>query len=143
MNTIRYQQFLGLPPAPFLTSLLQLHQLIFEGESPKTVVDELHYHAGRGPLLIDLALIEEHLVGYKIGYERKPGHFYSWLGGVDPDFRGLGIAAVLLQNQHQWCRESGYRVVRTQTYNQWRGMLILNLKQGFNIVGTQQGRYGY
>ena len=30
----------------------------------------------------------------------------------------------------------GYEVIQTQTKNKWRNMLILNLRHGFDIVGT-------
>ena len=39
-------------------------------------------------------------------------------------------------------REHGYHTVRTQTYNRWRQMLMLNLRFGFDIVGTMQGKRG-
>ncbi|MFC4767956.1 GNAT family N-acetyltransferase [Effusibacillus consociatus] len=83
-----------------------------------------------------LALKEQLVVGYKIGYERKLGHFYSWLGGVDPSFRKQGIASELMRRQHEWCRRNGYRSVRTHTKNKWRDMLILNIRHGFDIIGT-------
>ena len=38
--------------------------------------------------------------------------------------------------QHAWCREQGYSVVSTRTKNKWRNMLILNLRYGFDIIGT-------
>lgn len=34
-------------------------------------------------------------IGYKLGYERQRDTFYSWLGGVHPDFRRRGIAREL------------------------------------------------
>ena len=47
-----------------------------------------------------------------------------------------------MRQQHNWCRQNGYHTVRTQTYNQWRDMLVLNIKSGFDIVGTVQGTRG-
>lgn len=142
MNLIDYQYFVGLPSTPLLNSLLDLHLRVFTGQPRDEFVAELIYHHQRGPFLVDAALVDEQVVGYKIGYERKPGHFYSWLGCVDPTFRGRGIADALMRRQHDWCHEQGYHTIRTQTYNQWRGMLILNLKYGFDVIGTQRGAHG-
>lgn len=71
-----------------------------------------------------------------IGYQDRKTRFYSWLGGVYPEYRGQGIASELVVKQHAWCRSQGYSVVRTQTKNKWRNMLILNLRHGFDVVGT-------
>lgn len=60
-----------------------------------------------------------------INQDRK-SRFYSWLGGVYPEYRGQGVASELMCRQHEWCKEQGYEVVRTQTKNKWRSMLILN-----------------
>ena len=91
---------------------------------------------------IALARVGRRLVGFKIGYERKPGHFESWLGGVAASHRGQGIAGELMRRQHAWCRANGYRTVRTLTTNRWRDMLILDLRHGFEIVGTYTDRRG-
>ncbi|TAE32267.1 MAG: GNAT family N-acetyltransferase [Cytophagales bacterium] len=122
--------------------LAHLIATIFDDQTPEQAITELHYQQDRTPLLIGLAYDGEKLVGYKIGYERQPGQFYSWLGGVLPDYRGHGIASVLMKQQHDWCRTENYQTIRTQTYNRWRSMLILNLRHGFDIVGTVQGKRG-
>lgn len=75
-------------------------------------------------------------LGFKLGYRRSPEAFYSWLGGVDPAARGGGIARALMRAQHGWLREQGYRVVRTETMNRFRAMLLLNIQEGFDVVGT-------
>ncbi|RSK40863.1 GNAT family N-acetyltransferase [Hymenobacter perfusus] len=103
---------------------------------------DLCYQQARGPVQVWLAYEGERLIGCKLGYERKPGHYYSWLGGVHPDFRNQGIAAELMRRQHAWCQAQDYRAVRTHTYNRWRAMLLLNLRHGFDIIGTLQGAHG-
>ncbi|TGE07911.1 GNAT family N-acetyltransferase [Hymenobacter fodinae] len=131
-----------LPPAgPDWDNLLALLATIFS-TSEEQQAAELRYQQARGPVQVWLAETEERLVGCKVGYERKPGHYYSWLGGVATAFRGQGIAAELMREQHAWCQQHGYQRIRTQTYNQWRAMLLLNLRMGFDIVGTMQGAYG-
>ena len=131
----------GLPSAMLLQSLLDLHLTVFPDQMREEVLAEMRYYQNRR-LTVWLARADNRVVGYKMGYERKEGHFYSWLGCVDAAFRGHGIATELMVQQHDWCRDNGYRAVRTQTYNQWRSMLLLNIRQGFDIIGTQQGTYG-
>lgn len=85
-------------------------------------------------LLINLALNEEKIVGFKIGYRIATKTFYSWVGGVDARFRGRGIAAELMRRQHEWCAANGFEIIRTKTMNRFKSMLILNLKNGFDIT---------
>lgn len=85
------------------------------------------------------AFIDDKLVGYKLGYPsaHDKDAFYSWLGGVDPEFRGLGIAEDLMTLQHDWLRTQGYKKVQTKTMNKFPAMLILNIKSGFQIVKSE------
>lgn len=85
---------------------------------------------------LGLASVDDKVVGFKIGYARDNDEFYSWLGAVLPQFEGLGIAKALMETQHNWCREHGYKRVYTNTQNRFRNMLFLNLKMGFEIIGT-------
>ncbi|WP_019990060.1 GNAT family N-acetyltransferase [Rudanella lutea] len=140
--TLRYEWHTDPLPPALAAELAQLIAQIFGDQSPEQVAAELDYQQARTPLWVGLAFDGPVLVGYKIGYERKPGHFYSWLGGVLPAYRGQGIASALMTEQHNWCRQQGYHTLRTQTYNRWRSMLILNLRHGFDIVGTVQGTRG-
>lgn len=119
--------------AAWYENMLELHGSIFTSQSPESIQEELLW---KSKILIVLACDNEKVVGYKIGYEDRKERFYSWLGGVYPDYRGMGIATKLLRLQHEWSENQGYSVVRTQTKNRWRDMLVLNIKQGFDIVGT-------
>ncbi|MEK6772932.1 MAG: GNAT family N-acetyltransferase [Bdellovibrionota bacterium] len=83
-----------------------------------------------------IASIENQPAGFKIGYEKTPQEFYSWLGAVLPDFRGLGIASDLMQSQHEWCRKQDYTKIQTKTQNRFQAMLLLNIKNGFEIIST-------
>ncbi len=84
-----------------------------------------------------MAYVEDQPAGFKIGFELNQNEFYSWLGGVLPEFRGLGIAGDLMVAQHEWCRKQGYLKIGTKTKNQFKSMLILNIKNGFEIIGTE------
>ena len=79
-----------------------------------------------------------HIVGFKVGFEEKPGHFYSWIGGVIPEYRKLGVAKKLMETQHAWLIENSYQSVTTHTENQFKSMLMLNLKFDFDVVGFMQ-----
>lgn len=92
--------------------------------------------------LLATAEVEGRIVGYKLGWEEDAWSFYSWLGGVLPEYRGIGIAKALMEAQHSWCREKGYHKVVTKTQNRWREMLILNIKSGFQIIGTHESSHG-
>lgn len=83
-----------------------------------------------------IAMIDDQPVGFKLGYEENQQEFYSWLGAVLPEYRELGIAMDLLAAQHAWCAQQGYRSVRTTTENRFREMLMLNIKAGFDVIGT-------
>lgn len=116
-----------------------LHSTIFTTQSPDSISEEL---SSRPKCLILVALDDDHVVGYKIGYQDRNTRFYSWLGGVCAKYRGKGIASELMLRQHEWCRSQGYTAVRTQTKNKWRSMLILNLRYGFDVIGTYTDEQG-
>ncbi len=140
--TIQYETATTLPPEPQFTELIGLLATVFTNQTTDAIRDDLLATANYPVLLVQLAYSANRIIGCKLGYEREPGLFYSWLGCVDSNFRGHGIAAELMRQQHDWCRAQGYKTVQTKTYNQWRSMLLLNIRSGFAIVGTEPGRYG-
>lgn len=71
-----------------------------------------------------MASIENTPVAFKLGYEQTDKVFYSWLGGVVPEFRDLGIAADLMQAQHSWCKKKAYAKIQTKTQNRFREKFI-------------------
>lgn len=77
------------------------------------------------------------IIGFKIGFETSNEVFYSWLGAIDPNYRNLGIGRELLKKQHKWCETMGYKFIETKTKNQWKEMLLLNIKSGFDVFGTE------
>lgn len=89
--------------------------------------------------LMLIAEDEETLAGFKCGYERDVGtrKFYSWLGGVLPKYRKKGVAKLLLLKMEEWCKERGYEVLEFKTFNEHKGMLILAIKNGFQIVDVR------
>ncbi len=89
------------------------------------------------PHLILVAEQDDKPVGFKVGYERE-GAFYSWMGGVLPGYRRLGIAQKLAKNQENWAKSQGYTTILFKTRNHHKGMLIFGLQNGFNIVGFKE-----
>lgn len=128
---IEYIVFTSIPDDEIAEGLTKLHQTIF-GNSD----DLIEKMALKPQLLIVVAMAGSNLIGYKVGYELSCEMFYSWLGGVDPGYRGHGIATELMQRQHRFLTEKGYKIVRTKTMNRWRGMLVMNIKNGFDVKNT-------
>lgn len=134
---IKYMLFDSMPEGSILEGIIDLHKRIF-GES-----DDLAKKMETKPqLLVNVALNDSQVIGYKIGYELDKRKFYSWLGGVDTRFRGHGVASKLMEQQHEYLKENGYHIVQTKTMNKWRSMLILNIKSGFDIISTYTNEKG-
>lgn len=89
----------------------------------------------RTEILILIAEIDNRKVGFKAGYKRDTdGSFYSWMGGVNPEFRKLQIAKKLADAQEEWIIKRGYSAITFKTRNYLKPMLIFALKNGFNII---------
>ena len=115
-----------------LNEVLGLHARVLGPLQPRRLQRRLR---GRRRLLL-AALHEGRVVAYKFGYEDVPDRFYSWIGGVDPEFRRQGLGRRLMEVQHRWAQRHGYHRVRTHTSNAFKPMLILNLACGFDVIGT-------
>ena len=80
-------------------------------------------------------------VGFKVGYDRyRDGSFYSWLGGVCPDYRGDRVAEHLLEAQESIVRTRGYRSICVKTRNRFTGMRVLLTKAGYRVVALDMPR---
>ncbi len=77
-------------------------------------------------------------VGFKVGYQREAdGSFYSWMGGVLPDFRRRHAARLLAEAQEKWAVQQGYRRITCKTRNRHKAMLLFALKNGFRITAVE------
>ncbi|MDN4606899.1 GNAT family N-acetyltransferase [Sporosarcina highlanderae] len=120
-----------IPDEQVMDGILQLHNEVFEN------ADELLEKAAKRPNILFVAATEQNkIIGYKIGYELSADRYYSWYGAVQTEFRGKGIASMLMELQHCLVMEAGYKAIETKTRNKWRNMLILNIKHGFDITET-------
>lgn len=112
-----------------------LEGIVFE--SPMTKNEILTEAKNKTDLVILIASINDTPCGYKVGFQQSSKRFYSWIGGVHPDYRGRGIAKALMQEQHRLAKNLGYKFVFTHTKNKFRFMLLLNIKIGFDIIGVR------
>lgn len=119
------------PNSDLLNQILTLHETIFKDSD--TLVNKAQ---SKSKILFTVGLDRGVLVGYKIGYELDSDIFYSWLGGVSEKHRNKGIASKLMKQQHLYLKEKDYKIVQTKTKNKWRNMLVLNIKNGFDVIGT-------
>ncbi len=103
------------------------------------VIKTLKLHKKR---LLVLARDSGGVAGFKLGFCERPGIFNSWLGAVALAQEGNGIGRRLMELQHEHLAEQGYHMVRTGTRNQFKRMLILNLLNGFELVGIRQKKSG-
>ncbi|ATP38575.1 GNAT family N-acetyltransferase [Solibacillus sp. R5-41] len=128
METQLFQQEI---PKAIIDGIQQVHRAIFDGTILKE--EKLQHKVN----LLAVVVLEEGIVaGFKLGYEQPDGVFYSWLGGVHPQYQQRGIAMKCMTAQHEWCKQQGYSRVRTYGRNERKAMLIVNIKAGFEITST-------
>ena len=100
-------------------------------------LDEYKHRLGPGSLTL-VAHYKEALVDLKAGYPRgEKGTFYSWMGGVLPNYRRKGIAQRLAEEQEQWAKDQGYSHIWFKTRNRNRAMIIFALNNRFAITDVQ------
>ena len=120
-----------------LAELLWVHERI--PEFPGKV--SLDFYTERLKHRLHMALVAEKdgdLLGFKVGYQSDtPATFYSWMGGVRPEFRGKGIATALAEEQERWAKAQGFAAVFSKTRNRFPGMIQFGIKRGFKIVDLQ------
>ncbi|WP_420581830.1 GNAT family N-acetyltransferase [Reichenbachiella sp.] len=88
--------------------------------------------------LIAIAKVENELAGFKVGYDKFGNtSFYTWMGGVLPRFRKMGLAKALAGFQEQFAVEEGFDSVILKTRNRHKNMLHFAISSGFGIVGLE------
>lgn len=129
---MKFECITGVPNSAYYNKLQAIYTQIFE-DADATFFE--HRFKTQTNFLSVLAFTEDDkLVGFKIGYRYDTTTFYSWVGGVLPNYRQQGIARQLAKRQEQWAKQNGYTKIRTKSMNRFKPMLILNLKNGFDIV---------
>lgn len=135
---VSYEEFVN-PEGPVIQTIRPLLDQVFGTYSEDKLNATLR---NRTQVFLVVARADNQVVGFKLGYTYNNERFYSWLGAVHPEYRGVRIGQDLMDHQHRWCQKQGFAVIETRTKNTWREMLLLNLKNGFNIVGTYTNRKG-
>lgn len=123
----------GVPSPKDQQILTELYTSIFEDAQTVFFIDRL---ISKEQLCSLIAFQHGTPVGFKIGYRYNETTFYSWVGGVIPEYREKGIAKKLAQKQEQWAKSHGFLRLRTKSMNHFKPMMILNLKNGFNIISV-------
>jgi len=119
-----------------IKTIVQLSASIPEFDAPYSAA-EFHRRLSATPNLILVAFADGQPAGFKVGYARSSTVFYSWMGGVLPAFRRLGVAATLANAQEDWARQNGYTMVELKTRNRYKAMLCFALNRGFDITGIE------
>jgi ribosomal protein S18 acetylase RimI-like enzyme len=118
-----------------IAEVVSLSQGVPELETPYPA--EIYRKKMNGlPHLVLVATVGGRLAGFKVGYQRED-YWYSWMGGVLPEFRRLGLARALADAQDNWAKQKGYPTVTFKTRNRHRAMLHFALQRGFNIVAVE------
>jgi predicted GNAT superfamily acetyltransferase len=114
-----------------LHDILLVYKSIFEDYKLDFFKNRIHQ---KEDVLTILSYNKKQLVGFKIGYRYDDTTFYSWVGGVLLTQRRQGIAQQLISIQHEQAKMKGYAKLRTKSMNRFKPMMILNLKNGFDIT---------
>ena len=120
-----------------ITTVVQLSKRIPEFQNP---YEATIYEAklAKVPHLILVAYDEDLPIGFKVGYEREKGSFYSWMGAVLPSHRRKGVAQKLADIQEAWVRKKGYTFITFKTRNYLKAMLTFGINNGFNIFKIEE-----
>ena len=132
MNTdLTYHTIEGIPESFVLNQLMDVYTQLFEDAKPDFFLLRVH---SKKDLVVNLCYHDSLLIGFKMGYQYNETTFYSWVGGVLPEHRKKGIAQQLMELQHKTAKELSYQKIRAKSMNRFKPMMILNLKNGFDIV---------
>ena len=116
---------------------MDLSSKIPEFNSPYKIEEYKKRCAGKYLALI--AEIDNQSVGFKIGYDRfKNGSFYSWMGGVLPRFRRMGVAYSLANFQEKWADENEFSSIILKTLQKHDEMIAFSFNRGFIITEETQ-----
>lgn len=117
---------------------LEIQQQIPEFSDSRYDKTEYESRLNNTKSLILVALSENRLVGFKVGYATAETQFYSWMGGILPEFRQKQVAKQLADYQELWAKENGFKSVFFKTRNYLKPMLIFALKNGFFISEVEK-----
>ncbi|WP_420385386.1 GNAT family N-acetyltransferase [Roseivirga sp.] len=92
---------------------------------------------GRKKLIV-VARVNDEPAGCKIAYDRfEDGTLYSWLGGVIPQYRKIGLARKMADFQEAWALDNGFSAIRFKTLNRHKAMLTFAINNGFQLFNVK------
>ena len=138
-NNISYNTIEGIPSEILYHELTKLYHSLFENADLKFFKQRIDEQL---EALCVLAYNDKTLIGFKIGYPYNEHTFYSWVGGVHSKYRNQGIAKQLAKLQEDYAKNKGFTKLRTKSMNQFKPMMILNLKNGFDIINIYTNTKG-
>ncbi|CAL2080286.1 hypothetical protein [Tenacibaculum sp. 190524A05c] len=138
-QNIKIKTIQGIPSNKVLNELLTLYASVFEDAIVDFFMERI---STKEDVVSIIAYKNEVPVGFKIGYRYNESTFYSWVGGVLLNHRKEGIAKKLAATQESIAKEKVYTKLRTKSMNRFKPMLILNLKNGFDIVQVYTNEKG-
>jgi GNAT superfamily N-acetyltransferase len=121
----------GKPSTKQLDDIIQLYSTVFNDADIDFFLERINKKEN---VLSIIASVDKNPVGFKIGYRYNATTFYSWVGGVLSSYRNKGIAKKLAEKQEKWAKTNNYSRLSTKSMNKYKPMIILNLKNGFDIV---------
>lgn len=123
----------------FVPKFIPLAEFVFNSDASQSWIDGLEWRLLNMPdVTIFSAYDDADLVGFKIGYATAYDRYYSWLGGVHPDYQRRGIASELTLQQHSWLSQSRFTKLETQLSKTNKAMFAINKKSGFVQTGQFQ-----
>lgn len=126
-----------LPPFSdkFVNEFLVTTREIFSDESDDWY-ESRKWRLENMPDVACFAAYNDHkMIAFKAGYATTYNLYYSWLGGVVPEFRNKGIATQLMLKQHEWLETTRFKTVETHVEQANKSMIQINQKCGLDIIG--------
>jgi predicted GNAT superfamily acetyltransferase len=138
-DNISYKTIEGIPDENTYQELAILYTTLFKDADLEFFKQRIYDQTK--PLFV-LAYSDKVIIGFKIGYPYNDDTFYSWVGGVHPKYRNQGIARQLAKLQEDYVKNNGFVKLRTKSMNHFKSMMILNLKNGYNITNIYTNTKG-
>lgn len=125
----------AVPTEQEFEEMMGLSDLVFGSSHPEKLKSELE--CSTHWLFLFIKDNAEKVIGFKYGKAKNSTEFFSANGAVHPNYQNLGIATALMNQQHAWATQKGFKTIETTTRNKYGSMLRLNLKHGFEIIGCE------
>lgn len=129
---LAFDQLAAPVSAADLATLTALARRVFGEDDPEAMAWRF---ANMPDVSVFLVSVDGEPVGFKAGYAATMNRYYSWLGGIDPSYRGQGIAGALMERQHAWLASTRFTMVETHVRQANDAMVALNMKHGLRVTG--------